>query len=363
MSILRAKNRAKGSGSRTQRFVGVDACASRLKIVQCYSRGATDAWRVADLENHLGEGDRPTSEQRKLKNALGRQGIARGNAVCAITSPAVDVFPLDIKPAEPEAFEGLVVAQARDQLSYPLNEAILDYAVLPAETRRSGDESTPVIAFSIPRVLVEEIVQSIDGLGLTVDRLVTPACAVAPRIHAAEPGARYLLITTAESATSVSVVQDGAVLIERILPWSVRALVERLERELELPEAQCRALLMEPSQEGSPPEQTAEPQAEEPIAGVLRQILGPLYQELAQEADGCMGYCNSFLRHQAVAATVLAGPLTGHRPLREMLQKALGLPLLEIRAAFSLPGWEDPAQAASYAVAASCALWTEKEAS
>ena len=288
-----------------------------------------------------------------------RAGVPRGPAVCALAVPAIDIFPLHLPAGDRQSIETAVVAQAQAQLSYRLSDAVLDYTILPERARRPGT-TLPVLVFAAPRELVESLLARLEGIGLLVERLMTPASVLAPHVGGAEVAARHLLLATGEQATSISVVQDGAVLLERILPWGTATLVERLHEELNLPEAQCRALL----EVDGPRRETAETPADDgrPLASAMQEILGPTFRWLAHETAGCVGYCDSFLNHEPAVSVVVSGPLGHQRILREVLARELELPVCGALECLDLPGRSPHEDASTYAAAIGGALWCERKA-
>jgi Tfp pilus assembly PilM family ATPase len=309
---------------------------------------------------------------------------------------------------------------------------VLDYTPLPEWVRRSSEKTVPVLVFSASREVVEGILKKTERLGLRVERLVTPACVLAQQVARSEPETRHLMVATSEEATSISVVQDGHVLLERIIPWSLGRLVDRLRGELDLEERQSRALLArwdlpqvpgrqderqaaesdtratdEPDGWGTrqPDERASkEPDAQDaqqlgqrhvgkselagkgvldgahsehqeewdpdeldqqaavgelPFEGAVREVLAPAFQELTNEAVGCLGYCASFLKHAPTSAVVLTGPLSNQTLLRNSLEAELGLPVRGPREGLLLPGLDGESEGAAFATAACCALWSE----
>lgn len=347
-----------------QSLVGIEAGESWLRFAQQRRHDGAESWSVAGVQVTSGGLDGSKQAGRRLQGLARQAGISRGPATCAISSASVDVFPLTLKRAEPEMLDNLVVSQARDQLGYPIGEAVLDYAVLPNRVTRTGQETTAVLAFATPRALAETMLQTLGRAGFTVNHLLTPACVLAPRVAVAEPDARQLLIATGEGATSVSVIEGGHVLLERILPWSLQRLVQRLQAELDLAEVQCRALLMpgRRPQRADASDALADDASAGPLESTLRAILDPSFQELTRETTGCVGYCNSVFQPKEISSVVLVGPLAGHGPLREFLARGLELPVLGASAVVGVLGWEKLSDAAEYATAACCALWSGEAA-
>ncbi len=351
--------------------VGVEAGDGWVRCARRQGRGECASWRLSELRLDMADAQSTRPDSAQLRKQARRGGIPGGRAICALASPGIDIFPLSLEPHEGESLDALVVAQVPGQISYPLSDAVLDYAVLPQRVTRPGSAAA-VLVFCAPRGLVEPLLERLDGLGLRVDRLLTPSCALAPWIGRKTPEERHLLIATGEEASAVAVVQYGQVLLERFLPWGLRDLCTRLQGELGLSPTQCRALLAPPQLGMAAEARDAAPAAgadacgepgATPLEEALSEILGPSFQQLSREAAGCLAYCDAFLQHEAAADLLLVGPLAGHRALRRFLERDLELPVRSGTESLPLAGWPERTDAGNFVTAACCALWPEESRS
>ena len=341
--------------------IGIEAGDSLARIATRQGRRRSDAWDLSDLL--LGD-PAPVAKGDPIplnENANPRAGTARGSAICALTSQSVAVFPLSVRQRDSQPVEQQVVRHAQEHLGGDMENSVLDYSVLPVSVVRPGSDETAVLVFAAPREMVTDLLATLEKSHYDVERLLTPACALAPWVTAVESGERHLLISTAEETTSVSITQQGHVLLERMLPWGIGGLVLRMGRELDLDEGQCRLLLdrswLTEGQAGGSIDLT---QQEESLESTLRRVLEPDLQELAKQAAGCLGYCDSFYRPAPIAAATLVGPLAEFRSVNKILQDSLGFPVRGPSEGLTLPGLDDRADAAAYTTAACCALWPEK---
>jgi Tfp pilus assembly PilM family ATPase len=349
MSISTASARRPSTPRVRRRRIGLELGGGRLRFA--LPRDGTGRFTLGTLSLDAPAG---AWDVHALRSRLRRAGLPSGPAVCTLASPTIDIFPLQLQPGEPDVLEAQVVAQAQAQISYPLAGAVLDYAPLPASARRPVSTTVPVLVYAAPLNPITTLLERLEAVGLSVERLLTPASVLAPRVGAVDVGARRLLVATGEEATSVSVVQHGAVLLERILPWGVEALVQRLHVELDLPVEQCRALL-----EAELPAAPAGSGEDPALDGTLHGILGPIHRAFAGEMRGCLGYCDSFLHNEPVAAVILCGPLQGNRFLREVLERELALPVVQAAQGLDLSGPSPHPEAGIYATAICGALLEE----
>jgi len=263
------------------------------------------------------------------------------------------------------------VARASEQLGYPLAEAVIDYALLPRAAHRAGSEGVGALVFAAPRNRIQPLLDRFSSAGLAVDRILTPACAVAAGLSG-EPGVRQLVVFSADEATSIAIVQERAVLLERLLPWGLQRLAGRLASELALPIAEARELMARLSNSA----QTGEPAPAGECRGsttgcgpsasangtndldlAIEQILGPALQEIAQEAAACLGYCDSFLQPLSAADALVLGPLSHLEALHLLLEQDLGLAVRQT----APPTTRRGDFGAAFDLAACCALWNEPD--
>ncbi|MFH1142916.1 MAG: hypothetical protein V1774_00045 [Candidatus Eisenbacteria bacterium] len=387
-SVLLGRRAGPARGRRfargTRGGLGIEAGETWIRLSQLQRKGRQDLWRTLSLQSR---GERSASTGRHL---LRTAGFRKQRVVCALNLPHLDVFPLTLEGCSGESLEGQIVARAGEQLSYALTDAVLDYMVLSGGLRRPGCAGTTVLVFACPRRLVDDLLARLDALDLAPARLITPACALAASLGASEAKPRRLAICSGDEATSVAVIEQGTVLLERILPWGLQRLAESLAAELSLPIEQSRELLVRPDRKtaeqiheaGTAPDAAGDEEPvdaagacapegraredraqEDPLEAAMQQILGPALQELVQEASACLGYCDSFLQPVPAADVTVLGAVAHLPALRLLLEQDLGLAVR-----IGLSGIATPPAAPcapTHEIAGCCALWpgeTHREA-
>ncbi len=336
--------------------VGVEAGGGVLRLAHRKVREKNTEWELLELRPGDFRGGRMS--RASLVDGDKRGRLPRGAAVCALSSPSLDIFPLNLGAKNSGSLDHLVAAHAREHLEDPLDDVVLDYLRLPDWARRHGDDGTTVLAFSAPREMIERILSDTDSLGLRITRIVTPACALAEQAARCDPEKRYLAVATGTGATSISVFQNGHVLLERILTWSEDELSRRLQRELSPDPIGAAALVENTSRPGASDVETV---PGERAAGPRRRALDLLeseFMELASEASGCLGYCASFLRHFEVSGIILTGPLAGNETLRGTLHSQLGLEVMDPMKGLRLEEVFERDDGHAFATAACCAIWS-----
>jgi Tfp pilus assembly PilM family ATPase len=365
METLTRPLRAGGTGglwrSGTRSLVGIEADSSVLNLAWTRAGHGPDGWSFARIEPIPPESASPRKERRSPRDAARKAGVRRGPAVCAISSPAIDVLLIELRASEPEHLDALVVSHLQKQLGKNIDQAVIDYTILPPQVSRRQEESATVLAFSAPREVVLPAIRAIEEIGLDLIRMITPAHAVAPWVAGMTPEARRLVICTATEGTSVSVIQHGHVLVEQMLPWGVRGLAARLASDLDLDERRCMALLTTDIAPTAEPE-GIEPQGPESSEEIIRSLLAPSFRDLAHEASTCLDYCDAALKHAPASDLILTGPLARNRGLRRVLERELAIPVRGLLDCVDPRRIDRGTIESPFATAACCALWSEGSA-
>ncbi len=337
----------------TRPAIGIEASDAWLHVAQLRPSRKGPQWRYAmtalPAEPPTG---RAQSTMALRDDQDGRQ-IEPGKAFCALCSPAIDVFPLNLKETDSTPLDAAVVSGAKARLSYPIEQAVLDYMTLPDSACRANAGKS-VLVFSVSRTHVESLLERLDRAGLIVDRIVTPAFAIAHQLAKGGDETRRIVIAAGEDTTSISVIEHGHVLLERIIPWGVQRLAERVGSTLDLDTDHAHELVRGNSETQGP--------RDERVEGALKEILMPAFQDLATETSSCLGYCTSFLKHRPIESVLLVGRLSGHADLRSFLQDELGLLVSSPRDSSDEGVQPRFPLSATHAVAASCAAWMAEEA-
>jgi hypothetical protein len=142
---------------------------------------------------------------------------------------------------------------------------------------------------------------------------------LAPLLKRADDHGRTLVVATGETATSISVVEAGTVLMERFLDWGLCQVGADVAAELELSPPQATELLLAA---GNTEPGEASPSM--PLPAVLQDILASAFHRVLQESVGCLGYCSSFLQSRPTESVVVTGSIA-LPGLRAALRKGLGV--------------------------------------
>lgn len=170
--------------------------------------------------------------------------------------------------------------------------------------------------YACERDRVLALVGVFEDAGLEVLHVDTPGNVWA-RAVGRRSAERHVVLATSETATSLSVVEAGCPLIERILPWGRRPLVERIGRALGLSDERAGRILRDTSTLGG-------------ADAAVQDILMPAFQELAKELATSVGYSTSFLTNRPAASILVGGSVAPLAALADAFAPVLALPVRDL---------------------------------
>jgi Tfp pilus assembly PilM family ATPase len=284
---------------------GIEVTEHLLRAVACDAAGRCIASTDVPVE---AAGDRTWLEAFRLLRARA-PGLPR-RVVCSPPPGWADVLPLRL-PAGGD-LEALLVERARQHLSYPVEDAVLDY--LDPEPRTDGTRRALLVA--VPRARVMALMQDAAAAGFRIQALETAGAALQRAVdRCGRLDARRTLIVHLDAAHALFLVADARHLhVERVLPWGTRRLAALAAERLEMPETAAARLLYGAA---APPD--GEPMLAE-VRAALAEILAPVLRELALEVERVLGYCRAEFRDAGFERLLLSGGAGGSWCVRAAVQ-------------------------------------------
>ncbi len=339
-------------------LIGIDITDSEMRFAR-YPFTSDSGWLTGKLRVEEQILDGSPRSGRLIAGELRKLGFQPGPAFGSLLSTELEVFPLIITHKKHLSLESQIISLAGDNLSYPISQAVIDYVEIPSDVRRPGESTTPVLVYAAPLSLTTNIAQSLDSAGLPMSSLMTPACSLTRPINDLYPNERHVVIMSSQMATSVSIMQNGHVLLERFLSWSLKDLFSRLRDELDLSHAQCEMLLAGDFRTSQPEVSNEdEPESGPGLDNSINEILATNLQELAHEAAQCISFCNSQLVSHVVSRVLLCGLIAEQNIISDFLSNNLSLPCEQFIPATPASNSGNVSEIDhEYALAASNALW------
>lgn len=259
-------------------------------------------------------------------------------AVIHLPGRHVNSFPITFEAAGNETLEEGIVRECRRHLSFPAEEAVIDY---PSITDISSGKNRKfrVIVVAVRREVVDQYVKQLKRAGLSVAAIDFSLSSLL-RLH------NYLYSITdhpsvfcsiGRAQSLVTIVTKDSILAQRNLAWGMLPLLDRLQTNLELSGEgdQARGMLkkyglhydQQIGSESGPAEEDRQdgPEALE-IYRTVFQILAPYVDVLVNEFYQITGYARSEIQNIRFQEICLYGQAAFINSLEQYLAKRLTIP-------------------------------------
>ena len=200
----------------------------------------------------------------------------------------------------------VVQQEAINNLPFPLDEANVDYCLLPATERTDPDgvRRVDVLLAAIQRIVVDSYWRMADAADIQIGRLDISSLAVIRSLAAAgalkDDGQMTMCVNIRNDATDITLIKKGMPLFSRSVLLGVETLGEAISRSIDSPIDEAISLLPK-IQLGSIP--TSDPKLGQ-AAQVARSVFGDLTAEVGRSLEFYMSQVGAV----QVDQVLLSGP-------------------------------------------------------
>ena len=244
-------------------------------------------------------------------------------------------FPISFQLGKDETVETAIMRNSRQYLTFPLEEAIIDY---PSLTFVDGDEGNKYRA-SVVAARKDQMVNYLSMLktaGLTVE-VVDFGVSSLLRFHNYPQQTiqdSIILCNIGYSQSLLSVVTKDSILVQRSVARGIRTVLKNLQANLELSPDSDKAkvllkkygLFYEDCLDCLAPEDKTPPEDVRDMYRAIYQIINPHIEELVHEFHRVIGYARSERQDAVIEGIYIYGPGTSIRHLDRYLEKRLNIP-------------------------------------
>ncbi|MBI4323228.1 MAG: type IV pilus assembly protein PilM [Candidatus Omnitrophica bacterium] len=325
--LLRYWRQAKSS----TRWVGLDLGSASIKLAELEQTGA--GFR---LVNQVLQ-DLPSAPAPDPKDRLGwLQAVIREGGASevhlAIGGPEVIIRCVSVPPMSVEELAEAVQWQVKDELPFPLQEAVLDFEVL-GEVWEKDIKKLDVLVAAAPLRFVQEQIALVEQAGARVASVVPTVLALRRALQALVPGrlqGSVALMELGAWRTHVMVMKDGHPRFTRDVPMGGTDLTQALagvmasERGEQLDLAKAEQLkrhygVLAGNVEGATDEGI--PLAQ--LAALMRVVL----EKLLTEATRLFDFYKVQMGESGIERLLVAGGGASLKHLQSFLGEGLGLPV------------------------------------
>ncbi len=240
-----------------------------------------------------------------LKEVVHGRGFRGKRVVVHFPSQYILSFPLSFQLGKEETLEQAILRQSKEYLTFPLEEAIIDYPSLAPLSAGDGNKYKASIV-AIRRDHVKEYLLMLKQAGMNVE-VVDFGISSLIRLHSyphetvQDP---VILCNIGYTQSLLSIVTRENILVQRHVPWGVQTLLKNLQANLELSNDKEKAKVLLKKyglfyEDCLDCIDDVEPDAKtdtDDVKGMYRaiyQIINPQIEELVHELHKIIGYARS----------------------------------------------------------------------
>jgi len=272
-----------------------------------------------------------------LKDLVKAKGLRGKRAVVHFPPGYILSFPISFELGKEESVETAILQYSRQYLTFPIEEAIIDY---PSLTPVSDDESNRFRAsiIAVRKDHMENYLSLLKQAGMSVE-VVDFGISSLMRLHSYPQTTiqnPIVLCNIGSSQSLLSVATQDSILVQRHAPWGVHTLLKNLQANLELSNNDKAKLLLkkyglfyedclECQIDVATPKEMAQPDDAKDMYRAIYQIINPLIEELVHELHKVIGYARSGELSAVLEGIYIYGQGTCVRHLDRYLEKRLNL--------------------------------------
>ena len=244
-------------------------------------------------------------------------------------------FPIRFQVGNGESLELAILEKSKEYLSFPVEEAIIDYASLVSLSSGTANHYKAIIT-AARRNSIEQYLLMLKQAGLIVETVDFAACSLIrlnKYLHNNSDNP-IILSHIGNTESLLIVITKDEILAERSVSWGTQILLRRIMGNLGLGESRQKAQVLlknyglfyeklKSSNEHINPEEDA---ATENMYRAIYQIITPYIEELIDEFHKMIGYLRSDERHALFEGIYIYGPGALIHHLDSYIEGRLNMP-------------------------------------
>ncbi|MCC7528645.1 MAG: type IV pilus assembly protein PilM [Candidatus Melainabacteria bacterium] len=227
------------------------------------------------------------------------------NVVVPAQAVVIRLMPVPVGMPEDELAD-VVTQEATNHVPFPIHDANLDWAVMPATERTDFDgvRRVDVILAAIQRSIVESYWRMTDAAGARLGRVEVSSLAVIRSLalsgYLGSSGHLSMIVNMRQDATDINIVRSCMPLFGRSVMLGVETMTEAVARSLDMPFDQALDMLPEIS--------LFSPAPNDPRMGQAAQVARTIFSDIADELAKSLEFYRSQVGDVKMDQIVLAGP-------------------------------------------------------
>ncbi|MBA3993864.1 MAG: hypothetical protein C0469_10085 [Cyanobacteria bacterium DS2.3.42] len=227
------------------------------------------------------------------------------NIVVPAQAVVIRLMPVPVGMPEDELAD-VVTQEATNHVPFPIADANLDWAVMPATERTDFDgvRRVDVILAAMQKSIVEAYWRMADSAGARLGRVEVSSLAVIRSLalsgYLGSSGHLSMIVNMRQDATDINIVRSCMPLFGRSVMLGVETMTEAVARSLDMPFDQALDMLPEIS--------LFSPAPSDPRMGQAAQVARTIFSDVADELAKSLEFYRSQVGDVKMDQIVLAGP-------------------------------------------------------
>ena len=253
-------------------------------------------------------------------------------AVVHLPPQCVFSFPISFRLGKTETLEEAVLREAREYLSFPIEDAVIDYSAIST----TGDNRHRAAVIAVARDQVEQYVLMFKRAGLNVEAVDFPASSLIRLHHHLFDNSEkpVILCNIGDTQSIVSVVTDETIIIQRTIPWGILVLHQKILDNFELTDDKEKAAILlrtyglshKNRKEDGNSVKVDEHSDFDTMRRALCQLITPHIEELIHEFHKIIGYIRSEEHNLLIKRICMYGQASLVKDLDRCLENRLNIP-------------------------------------
>lgn len=227
------------------------------------------------------------------------------NVVVPAQAVVIRLMPVPVGMPEDELAD-VVTQEATNHVPFPISDANLDWAVMPATERTDFDgvRRVDVILAAIQRSIIEAYWRMADAAGAKLGRVEVSSLAVIRSMalsgYLGSSGHLSMIVNMRQDATDINIVRSCMPLFGRSVMLGVETMTEAVSRSLDMPFDQALDMLPEIS--------IFNPNPADLRMGQAAQVVRTIFSDIADELSKSLEFYRSQVGDVKMDQIILAGP-------------------------------------------------------
>lgn len=247
----------------------------------------------------------------------------------------ISAFPIRFQVGRTETLEEAIVRESEKYLSFPLREAVIDYASITSEPDGDGTMYKATI-IAVRREHIERYLRLMKRAGLTVEAVDYRISSLI-RLHqhfnqvTQQP---VILCNLGHTESLLSIVTHDNIIAQRVIPWGVHLLLEKVRANFELSAAKDSAKILlkthglayEDVKSTPGDDDQASDETRVNMGRAIYQVITPSIDDLLHEFHTMISYVRSEQQHPGFEGIYIYGAASLIHYLDRYFEKRLNLP-------------------------------------